>query len=139
MLFSRKMKCAGFFVLIIVSSAIRSGAFSQSVHNSSGFSDVDAAEFYALILSNDDELIIDVRTKKEYRKSHIENAVLADTKEELEAICLNSPTDRTIMIYCEQGKRSRTACDILSKFGFTNVYNLSGGLVEWKLQKYPLQ
>jgi rhodanese-related sulfurtransferase len=37
-----------------------------------------------------------------------------------------------IIVYCRSGNRSGQACLILESAGFTNVKNLSGGMLEWR-------
>ena len=40
-----------------------------------------------------------------------------------------------LICYCRSGKRSMQACMMLETFGFTNVKNLEGGMLNWK-EKY---
>ena len=40
-----------------------------------------------------------------------------------------------VICYCRSGKRSLQACLMLETFGFTNVKNLEGGMLNWK-EKY---
>ncbi len=37
-----------------------------------------------------------------------------------------------VICYCRSGKRSMQACMMLETFGFTNLKNLEGGMVNWK-------
>ncbi len=37
-----------------------------------------------------------------------------------------------VIVYCRSGNRSGQACQILEMAGFTNVKNLSGGMLEWR-------
>ena len=37
-----------------------------------------------------------------------------------------------IIVYCRSGNRSGQACLILETAGFTNVKNLTGGMLEWR-------
>ena len=72
-------------------------------------------------------LIIDVRPEAEYRAGHIENAInmLSDTiADNLAAIepWKNMP----IIVYCNTGKRSAAAAEVLTKNGFKEVYNAAG-------------
>ena len=41
-----------------------------------------------------------------------------------------------VICYCRSGKRSMQACLMLETFGFTNVKNLEGGMMNWR-EKYP--
>jgi rhodanese-related sulfurtransferase len=40
-----------------------------------------------------------------------------------------------LICYCRSGNRSMQACMMLETFGFTNVKNLAGGMLNWK-EKY---
>ena len=37
-----------------------------------------------------------------------------------------------IYLYCKSGARSAAACQIMGQLGFENVYNLKGGITDWK-------
>ncbi len=41
-----------------------------------------------------------------------------------------------VICYCRSGKRSMQACMMLETFGFTNVKNLEGGMLNWKEKGY---
>jgi predicted sulfurtransferase len=41
-------------------------------------------------------------------------------------------------VYCSLGIRSETVADKLKKAGYTNVYNLYGGVFEWKNKGFPI-
>ena len=38
----------------------------------------------------------------------------------------------SIYIYCRSGARSFQACELMGQFGFEKVYNLEGGILDWK-------
>lgn len=40
--------------------------------------------------------------------------------------------NQEVIIYCRSGNRSGQACMILEMAGFTNVKNLTGGMLEWR-------
>ena len=40
--------------------------------------------------------------------------------------------DISCYVYCRTGVRSANSCQLMSELGFKNVYNLLGGIVEWK-------
>ena len=37
-----------------------------------------------------------------------------------------------VICYCRSGKRSMQACMMLETFGFTNVKNVEGGMLDWR-------
>jgi len=38
---------------------------------------------------------------------------------------------KSYAVYCRSGKRSVLASEVLDQIGVTNVYNLTGGIMEW--------
>lgn len=73
-------------------------------------------------------ILIDVRTEEEYAESHIENAINIPL-DIIETIDLNK--DDVIVLYCASGMRSVEAAKKLVAIGYTNIYSLDGGLINW--------
>ena len=74
-------------------------------------------------------IIIDVRSKREYRENHLKDAInipLPDVKQNIENFVTNK--NKKILIYCQSGIRSAKAVEIMENMGYTQVYNLKGGL-----------
>lgn len=73
--------------------------------------------------------LYDVRTDKERTTAKIEGAKLLDdaTMAEIEALPKSTP----LAFHCHHGNRSRAAAEHFLKLGFTNVYNLAGGIDAW--------
>ena len=87
-----------------------------------------------LAMPKTNALILDVREAYEYKTSHIKNAVFVgyDTFkiDSVQGMLLNK--DEKIAVYCSVGIRSEKIALQLKKAGYTNVYNLYGGIFEWK-------
>lgn len=85
------------------------------------------------ILKSEDAQLIDVRTPEEYRQGHIENSQNIDYKSITfsEDILVLDKT-KPVIVYCKSGMRSRNSAKILIKAGFVTVYDLDGGILEWK-------
>ena len=51
------------------------------------------------------------------------------------------PEDKneTIVLYCRSGDMSETAAEELIELGYKNVYNLSGGVNDWKASGYSVE
>ena len=85
----------------------------------------------AQAMMTDSVIILDVRTKEEYKEIHIENAVLLpdyEVGEKAEHILIDK--NQTILVYCRTGRRSELAARILIELGYTKVYDF-GGLSDW--------
>ena len=78
-------------------------------------------------------LVVDVRTPKEYAVKRIPGAKLVPF-EELDRRYQEEIPEATekIFVYCMGGERSRSACDFLSRRGYTNLYNIREGLQGWR-------
>ncbi|VVB93683.1 Thiosulfate sulfurtransferase GlpE [uncultured archaeon] len=81
--------------------------------------------------------ILDVRTVEEYDAGHINGSVLIPLQD-LEKRLNEIPRDRKILVYCRTGHRSTQASEILVKNGFTQVYNMNGGITEWTKAGYEV-
>ena len=85
----------------------------------------------AFVTSN---TIIDVRTPQEYSEGYISNAVnlnIYDANAFMSKV-QSFNKENNYYIYCKSGGRSSQACQIMSQLGFNNVFNLAGGITNWK-------
>jgi len=86
-------------------------------------------------------ILLDSREKVEFETSHIQNAhFVGYDKFKLKKIKKVLPTDKNepIVVYCSLGIRSEDIAEKLQKEGYTNVYNLYGGIFEWKNKDNPV-
>ena len=99
---------------------------------------LSAEVFSNKIQELDNELIIDVRTPGEFKEGHIENALNInwnDPSFSQETSKLDK--SKPVMVYCLSGGRSASAARKLRQDGFTNVYELNGGMMQWRNSKLP--
>lgn len=82
--------------------------------------------------------LVDVRTSAEYEEGHIPGALILPNEEiGAEPPTLLPDKDAAIIVYCRTGVRSREAAKKLVDLGYTNVYNLSGGIQNWTYDTVP--
>ena len=84
-------------------------------------------------------ITLDVRTPSEFNEGHIEGASLIDFQSgnfENEITSLNK--NQTYAIYCRSGNRSGEAVKVMTEAGFTKIYNLDGGVIDWASAGLPL-
>ena len=78
-------------------------------------------------------LVIDVREQNEYDQAHIENSVLVPLSTvSAEKINEINPQNKTILIHCHAGKRSKVAANIILSQGYTGeILELDEGISAW--------
>jgi rhodanese-related sulfurtransferase len=103
-----------------------------------GIRDADAVAALQLI-NHKNALVLDVREDSEYKSGHLLNAKLIPLGKLKERVGeLEKYKAQPIVVVCRSGQRSGMACGILGKLGFSEVYNLSGGVMAWQKQNLPL-
>jgi rhodanese-related sulfurtransferase len=76
-------------------------------------------------------IFLDAREKDEYIVSHIPNARYVGYDDFVLSSCSDIPKDQLIVVYCSVGYRSGNVTEDLEKAGYTEVYNLWGGIFNW--------
>jgi rhodanese-related sulfurtransferase len=78
-------------------------------------------------------VILDVRTPGEFASGHIVGAINIDAESgnfESEVSTLDKKL--VYAVYCRSGRRSTIAVEKMVELGFTNLYNLNGGTIDWE-------
>lgn len=125
-------------ILIVVTSGLML-LWSFVGNRLRGVRDVNCAGALQMI-NHKDAVVLDVREQAEYQSGHLLNAKqipllkLRDRIGELERY-----RDRPIVVVCRSGQRSATACAMLGREGFAQVYNLAGGVMAWQKANLPLE
>ncbi|HEY6954824.1 MAG TPA: molybdopterin-synthase adenylyltransferase MoeB [Flavisolibacter sp.] len=92
--------------------------------------EITARELYDLQVRGEDIQIIDVREPHEYEIANISGELipLATVSANADKIDRN----KKVIVHCKMGGRSAKAIhELEEKFGFTNLYNLKGGILGW--------
>ena len=102
-----------------------------------GFKTVNAEE--AVRLYNQGAWVLDVRSDAEYKTGYIgeaDNLTPTEVTSQMEQ--LKSHQTENVLVYCQSGARSSSVAKQLVKAGFTQVHNLSGGVMAWQNSGLPL-
>lgn len=125
------------FFLISISFALVSSSCSYLQSQTSN-SSLNAQEFSDKIKRSSDASIVDVRTPEEFDKGHLVNAKNVDWngdnfETDIEALDKNKP----VFVYCLSGGRSSSAVNKMHALGFTEIYELKGGIMKWRAANLP--
>ena len=96
------------------------------------FEQITPAEAKALMDSEQDYIILDVRTSDEFAAGHIAGAILIpdyEIGEKAESILTDK--EQLILVYCRSGRRSKNAANELATLGYTNIKEF-GGINDWE-------
>lgn len=92
-----------------------------------------------LLVNREDAIVIDVREQGEYAQGHIPNARHIPSGEfERRGKELEKLKDHPVILCCATGGRSNSCAAQLRKTGFTRIYNLRGGMMEWQKAGHPV-
>ena len=111
-----KKKIVSFVVCLLLLTACDSNSFKTIDSN------------VAMDLIEKEAIVIDVRTLDEYNTGHIKDSINIPVDN---ISSVEYDKDSVIIVYCASGMRSSNAAKTLIDLGYTNVYNLDGGLINW--------
>lgn len=91
--------------------------------------EITVSELKRLKDRNADFQLIDVREEQELEICNLggDSIPMGDIMDNLDKI---SKTKQVILL-CKRGNRSGAICQVLEAEGFTNIYNLKGGILAW--------
>ena len=91
---------------------------------------ITGEELQKKLATNTSLQLLDVRTPDEYQEAHLPQARLVPVDELRDHLPDLDPSQETV-VYCRVGLRGYLASRILLQSGFTNVYNLTGGILSF--------
>jgi len=104
--------------------------------------DTTVLEAQSLIQRNRENkgfVVIDVRTPEEYASGYIERAINLDySSGTFRDGLAKLDKNKTYLVYCRSGARSKKALDIMKDLGFNEVYNLTSGITGWTAEGLPV-
>ena len=92
---------------------------------------INMEEAAAMMETESDYVILDVRTPEEFKERHIPDAINVPNESIGSGEIPQLPDkNQLIMVYCRSGNRSKQASEKLVKLGYTNVVEF-GGINDW--------
>ena len=108
-----------------------------TIHNTKGIPYITVQE---LAMPKTKAIILDARELEEYNVSHIKEAIFVGYNSfQIDLVKNKLPNkNETIVVYCSLGIRSESIANKLKKAGYNNVFNLYGGIFEWKNNNFKV-
>jgi len=101
-----------------------------------GYTNLTPPQTSRLLFEDEDNVrIVDLRETENYEKNHINGSISRPIddflKEIFEDTYSSKNTDLKIVLVCDTGQLSKVAAAIMTEEGFTQVYNIKGGMRRW--------
>jgi adenylyltransferase/sulfurtransferase len=99
---------------------------------------IDAKELTERLQNGEELNLLDVREELEYLTFNIggKNLPVSRLLTALNELSYNKNDE--VIVICTVGKRSETACNLLTENGYKNVRNLAGGLIALQKIKHNI-
>jgi rhodanese-related sulfurtransferase len=103
--------------------------------------ELNSLELNQMIKNKEKFLLIDLRTERQFERGSIDHEELHNIDRgylefHIEEFAKNH--EEKIVLYCCSGKRSAVSAKDLQEMGYTNVYSLKGGMIDWVDSKLPI-
>ncbi|MCI0448766.1 MAG: rhodanese-like domain-containing protein [Chlorobi bacterium] len=127
------------FVILIISVIFTSCEYFFPSLSGDKITVEEAYNFLKKHKGDEDIVLLDVRTKVQYDKIHIQGAVLMDYErttfpDEIEKL----DRKKTYIIYSQNNKWSANTFELMKELNFPNVHYIAGGIEEWQKQNLPM-
>jgi rhodanese-related sulfurtransferase len=91
-------------------------------------------------LESDNVQLIDVRSREQFDKGHIEGAQNIDFLSPTFFEDINKlDKDKPVYLYCNSGNRSSKCAEKMIEIGFIKIYDLDGGFSKWQHEGFEIQ
>ncbi len=119
-------------IILIITTLFLLITKKRKLTDASNYQKIDLQALNNLIETENNLVILDVRTKREHEMNNIPNSILIESymiKKDVEKIIEDKSTP--IVVYCASGGRSRASALTLLFLGYTKVYDF-GSINNWK-------
>lgn len=98
------------------------------------------AQAFSQAVTQDEGIILDVRTPVEFAEGHIAGATVVDWNDpSFSSRVAELDKSKRYLVYCRSGNRSAQAVAAMREMGFTDIAELQGGVIAWEAAGLPLE
>ena len=133
------------FIFIFLAAVVLVGCQSKSVSGETvmaaggSYQNITADELNAM-LKNKDFVFVNVHIPFAGNIANTDLSIPYDQINVPENLSqLSHDKNAKIVLYCRSGRMSEIAAEELVSLGYTNIWNLTGGMVEWKQAGYEIE
>ena len=117
------------FFALMLSALLLGGCGAGS--SEPGYEQISQTEALEIMNTQENYIILDVRTPGEFAEGHIKGAVnLPNEDISSKNLDLLPEKDQLILVYCRSGNRSKQASQKLAQLGYTQIKEF-GGIRSW--------
>ena len=122
----------GILVLLAVISMVGCGKTeSEEQKVEQKYQSVSMGELEELLNTEENYILVDVRTEEEFAQGHIPGAICIPNETIGDNAISELPDEeQTVFVYCRSGNRSKQAAAKLAALGYSNIVE-SGGILDW--------
>lgn len=125
----RKIVCKVLSALLCIFSFV--GCNQKEAPMKNTYKQITPAEAKEIMDTEQNYIILDVRTEEEFAEGHVKDAILIpDTEITEKAEGILTDKEQQILVYCRSGRRSKNAANQLVELGYSNVKEF-GGIIDW--------
>ena len=118
--------------ILAIASLVSAALFLTACSSDSAAQKVSPKEF-SEVIADPTIVILDVRTPQEFAEGHLANAINIDFQSgKFEQEIASLDKTKTYAVYCRSGNRSGQAVKVMAKAGFTSLYDMDGGIIDWQ-------
>jgi protein disulfide-isomerase len=115
------------------------GTGKPATDSAGGFKNLSVEEFAAMA-ADKSNIVLDVRTSREYEAGHMPGAMNLDVlAADFDSKASALDKNKTYLVHCASGVRSVRACEKLARLDFPKLYNLPGGFRAWEKAAKPVE
>ena len=93
----------------------------------------------ANLMNREQAVLIDLRDAADYKAGHVVDAMNVPNNQFKDKIAsLSKYKEKPVVLTCKMGQHSSSAGKQLASNGFTQIYRMSGGMMEWTSQQFPV-
>lgn len=101
---------------------------------------ITAEKAVSFLKEHPEVIIVDIRTPKEFTKGHIALAQNINFwGDEFKAELAKLDRNTTYLFHCRSGGRSTQSLAVWKELGFTKLYHLDSGFIEWTESGLPVR